>query len=207
LCARSALAFLVFAGCSPSSSSETVDSGGAGSDATTDTSVSMNLQGDSSDETTADVAAGDDAGDSSEQDAADATAPIDATSEAAADSGPTDSGSEVNTILFDGRTWDPYPLVKKLTIEAGKATTARLLRVPPTEDSAELLRKDLWTVGARDDRLHTEDATRTMMVFHCLRDSGLHAHGRPRRLTNRHPVAGRAHGLQDDAGLHRSRSR
>jgi hypothetical protein len=25
-------------------------------------------------------------------------------------------------------------------------------------------------VGARDDRLHTEDATRTMMVFHCLRD-------------------------------------
>jgi integrase len=55
-----------------------------------------------------------------------------------------------------------YPLVERLMIEAGKATTARLLRVPPTEDSAELLRKDLWTVGARDDRLHTEDATRTM---------------------------------------------
>jgi hypothetical protein len=48
-------------------------------------------------------------------------------------------------------------------IEAGKATTARLLRVPPTEDSAELLRKDLWTVGAHDDRLHTEDATGTMI--------------------------------------------
>jgi hypothetical protein len=103
---RATLALLVFAGCSPSSSSETVDSGAA-SDATTDTTVSMNLQGDSSDETTADVA-GDDADDSSAQDAEDATAPIDATSpEAATDSGPTDSGPDVNTILFDGRTWDP----------------------------------------------------------------------------------------------------
>jgi hypothetical protein len=44
--------------------------------------------------------------------------------------------------------------------------------MPPAEDCAELLRKDLWAVGARDDRLHTEDATCTMMV-HCLRDSGL----------------------------------
>lgn len=49
----------------------------------------------------------------------------------------------------------------------------RLLRMPPAEDCAELLRKDLWTVGVRRDALHTSDATRTPMVFHCLRDTGL----------------------------------
>jgi integrase len=64
------------------------------------------------------------------------------------------------------------PLVVQLAKEA-RTPTGRLLHMPPAEDCAELLRKDLWAVGARDDRLHTEDATRTMMVFHCLRDSGL----------------------------------
>jgi hypothetical protein len=36
-----------------------------------------------------------------------------------------------------------------------------------------LLRKDLWTVGLRAPRLHTSDATRTAITFHCLRDTGL----------------------------------
>lgn len=49
----------------------------------------------------------------------------------------------------------------------------RLLRVPPAEDYAELLRRDLWTVGVRDERLHTSDASRTRMTGHCLRDTGL----------------------------------
>jgi hypothetical protein len=53
----------------------------------------------------------------------------------------------------------------------GKAN--RRLRVPPAEDYAEKLRQDLGTVGARADRLHTSDSTRTKMTGHDLRDTGL----------------------------------
>jgi integrase len=64
------------------------------------------------------------------------------------------------------------PLID-LLVASPEGKGGRLLRVPPSEDYAELLRKDLWTVGARDARLHTEDATRTKMTGHCLRDTGL----------------------------------
>jgi integrase len=49
-------------------------------------------------------------------------------------------------------------------------------RRPSTRWRAEAslpLSKDLWTVGARDARLHEQDATRTKMTGHCLRDTGL----------------------------------
>lgn len=49
----------------------------------------------------------------------------------------------------------------------------RLFHMPPREDWAELLRKDLWTVGVRRSELHTEDASRTKIWFHHLRDTGL----------------------------------
>jgi integrase len=64
------------------------------------------------------------------------------------------------------------PLVTLLT-KRPEGNAGRLVRVPPIEDCAELLRKDLWTVGVRAARLHTADAARTMMTFHCLRDTGL----------------------------------
>jgi integrase len=64
------------------------------------------------------------------------------------------------------------PLIEQLVAHPeGKG--GRLLRVPPSEDYAELLRKDLWTVGVRRDALHTEDATRTKLWGHHLRDTGL----------------------------------
>jgi integrase len=47
-----------------------------------------------------------------------------------------------------------YALVEALA-KRPEGKGKRLLRVPPAEDYAELLRRDLWTVGARDDRLHT----------------------------------------------------
>jgi integrase len=74
------------------------------------------------------------------------------------------------------RTIDVEPAIFDLVQHLAKHPEGRgerLLRVPPAEDYAELLRRDLWTVGVRDDRLHTEDATRTKMTGHCLRDTGL----------------------------------
>ena len=64
------------------------------------------------------------------------------------------------------------PLIQWL-MDHPEGKGGRLFRVPPPEDYAELLRKDLWTVGVRDPRLHTEDSTRTKMTGHCLRDTGL----------------------------------
>jgi hypothetical protein len=58
-------------------------------------------------------------------------------------------------------------------VEDPEGRAGRQLRLPPIEDCAELLRKDLWTVGVRAPRLHTSDATRTATTFHCLRDTGL----------------------------------
>jgi integrase len=74
------------------------------------------------------------------------------------------------------RTVDIEPNVRELferLVAHPEGMGGRLLRMPPSEDYAELLRKDLWTVGARDPRLHTEDSTRTKMTGHCLRDTGL----------------------------------
>ena len=64
------------------------------------------------------------------------------------------------------------PLVK-LLVACPEGREGRLLRVPPSEDCAELLRKDLWTVGVRRKELHEGDATRTKIWFHHLRDTGL----------------------------------
>ncbi len=74
------------------------------------------------------------------------------------------------------RTLDVEPNLLALVrwlVEHPQGKAGNLLRVPPIEDCADLLRKDLWTVGARRDALHTADATRTKMTFHCLRDTGL----------------------------------
>ena len=60
-----------------------------------------------------------------------------------------------------------------MLVKAPEGRAGRLLRVPPSEDCAELLRADLWTVGVRRADLHTSDAARTRMTFHALRDSGL----------------------------------
>jgi integrase len=64
------------------------------------------------------------------------------------------------------------PLID-LLLEAPEGRDGRLFRVPPPEDCAELLRKDLRTVGVRREALHSEDSTRTPIVFHSLRDTGL----------------------------------
>jgi hypothetical protein len=47
------------------------------------------------------------------------------------------------------------------------------LHLPPPEDRAELLRRDLWTVGARRDALHNSDELQRAIVLHDLRDTGL----------------------------------
>ena len=50
----------------------------------------------------------------------------------------------------------------------------RLLHMPPPEDRAELLRKDLLTVGVTRPALHIEnDPNERAIVFHDLRDTGL----------------------------------
>lgn len=53
----------------------------------------------------------------------------------------------------------------------GKA--GRLVHMPPPEDRAELLRKDLWTVGVRRRALHESDELERAIVLHDLRDTGL----------------------------------
>ncbi|HEY6464286.1 MAG TPA: site-specific integrase, partial [Polyangiaceae bacterium] len=64
------------------------------------------------------------------------------------------------------------PLLERLVAEPqGKG--GRLLHMPPPEDRAELLRKDLWTVGARRPALHESNELERAIVFHDLRDSGL----------------------------------
>ena len=63
-------------------------------------------------------------------------------------------------------------LVERL-VKTPEGREGRLLRVPPPEDCAELLRKDLWTVGVRRRELHNDDASRTKIWFHHLRDTGL----------------------------------
>jgi integrase len=65
------------------------------------------------------------------------------------------------------------PLVKSL-VERPQGKGGRLLHMPPPEDRAELLRKDLRTVGLTREALHIEhDPLQRAIVFHDLRDTGL----------------------------------
>ncbi len=75
------------------------------------------------------------------------------------------------------RTVDIEPHVHALVealVAYPQGKRGRLLHMPPPEDRAELLRKDLWTVGVRRDALHIEhDSLQRAIVFHDLRDTGL----------------------------------
>jgi integrase len=65
------------------------------------------------------------------------------------------------------------PLVAAL-IECPAGQGGRLVHMPPPEDRAELLRKDLKTVGVTREALFVEhDPLRRSIVFHDLRDTGL----------------------------------
>jgi len=65
------------------------------------------------------------------------------------------------------------PLVEAL-IECPAGQGGRLVHMPPPEDRAELLRKDLKTVGVTREALFVEhDPIRRSIVFHDLRDTGL----------------------------------
>jgi hypothetical protein len=77
--------------------------------------------------------------------------------------------------------------------------------MPPPEDRAKLLRKDLATGVTRPALFIERDPLQRAITFHELRDTGL-VHGRAGRLRDRHSVDRRAHGLQDDAGLYRARA-
>jgi integrase len=75
------------------------------------------------------------------------------------------------------RTIDIEPnilaLVERL-VKHPEGKAGRLLHMPPPEDRAELLRKDLRLVGVTREALHVErDPTRRAVVFHDLRDTGL----------------------------------
>jgi len=75
------------------------------------------------------------------------------------------------------RTVDVEPHLRPLLehlVEHPQGKRGRLLRMPPPEDRAELLRKDLRTVGVVREALHVEgDPLRRSIVFHDLRDTGL----------------------------------
>jgi integrase len=65
------------------------------------------------------------------------------------------------------------PLVRWL-VKHPQGKGGRLLRMPPPEDRAELLRKDLHTVGITREALFIEgDPHERAIVFHDLRDTGL----------------------------------
>jgi len=75
------------------------------------------------------------------------------------------------------RTVDIEPNVRALVewlTKRPQGKAGRLLRMPPPEDRAELLRKDLRTVGVTREALHIErDPRQRAIVFHDLRDTGL----------------------------------
>jgi len=65
------------------------------------------------------------------------------------------------------------PLVR-LLVKHPEGKAGRLLRMPPPEDRAELLRRDLRTVGVTREALHIErDPLRRAITFHDLRDTAL----------------------------------
>ena len=64
-------------------------------------------------------------------------------------------------------------LVKAPEGKAHEGKGRRLLRMPPPEDRAELLRADLLTVGVTRKALHNSNESQRAIVFHDLRDTGL----------------------------------
>jgi hypothetical protein len=62
------------------------------------------------------------------------------------------------------------PLVKALVEQAGEG---RLLRMPPDEDRADMLRRHLRVAGCRREALYADDAQRASVRFHSLRDTCL----------------------------------
>ena len=62
------------------------------------------------------------------------------------------------------------PLMKSLVEAAGEG---RLIRMPPEEDRAELLRKHLDWAGCKREALFADDALRAPIRFHSLRDTCL----------------------------------
>ena len=89
----------------------------------------------------------------------------------------TRKGTETRpTKTRKARTIDIEPHVRalvELLCKHPEGREGRLVRVPPSEDCAELLRADLWTVGARRPELHESDAARTAVWFHHTRDTHL----------------------------------
>lgn len=74
------------------------------------------------------------------------------------------------------RTIDIEPNLLALVeylVEHPQGKGGRLVHLPPPEDRAELLRKDLWTVGVRREALHRSDELQRAIVLHDLRDTGL----------------------------------
>jgi len=63
------------------------------------------------------------------------------------------------------------PLVRELVERAGEG--GKLLRMPPEEDRAELLRKHLEWAGCTRSALSADDASRAPIKFHNLRDTCL----------------------------------
>jgi integrase len=63
------------------------------------------------------------------------------------------------------------PLVRLLVSEAGEG--GKLLRMPPDEDRAELLRRHLGWAGCDRDALSADDSARAPIKFHNLRDTCL----------------------------------
>jgi integrase len=75
------------------------------------------------------------------------------------------------------RTIDIEPSLRALVeelVQSPAGQGGRLVHMPPPEDRAELLRKDLRTVGITREALFIEhDPLRRAIVFHDLRDTGL----------------------------------
>jgi integrase len=62
------------------------------------------------------------------------------------------------------------PLVEALVEHAGEG---RLLRMPPDEDRADMLRRHLRVAGCTREGLYADDAQRAPVRFHSLRDTSL----------------------------------
>ncbi len=66
------------------------------------------------------------------------------------------------------------PLLRYL-VEHPMGRDGRLVKTPPPEDCAELIRKDLETAQCKRNELHADDAMREHMTFHKLRHTcGVH---------------------------------
>ncbi|MFI5299623.1 MAG: tyrosine-type recombinase/integrase [Polyangiales bacterium] len=86
-----------------------------------------------------------------------------------------ETGGDRQTKTRRARSFDIEPeLLPLLRALADDAPEGRLVKMPPDEDQAELLRKDLRTAGVVRDELFVEnDPARQRLTFHNLRDTGL----------------------------------